>query len=55
MGAKARRNAEKPDLRNQAAYGLADAARYLKLPAPLGQFVFCSTITPDAVLEIGTW
>ena len=34
MGVKAGRSAEKPDLRDQAAYGLAEAARYLKLPAP---------------------
>ncbi len=34
MGTKARRSAEKLDLRDQAAYGLAEAARYLKLPAP---------------------
>ena len=34
IGAKARRDAEKLDLRDQAAYGLAEAARYLKLPAP---------------------
>jgi len=34
MGTKAGRSAEKHDLRDQAAYGLAEAARYLKLPAP---------------------
>lgn len=34
MGTKATRGTEKPDLRDQAAYGLAEAARYLKLPAP---------------------
>lgn len=34
MGTKARRKAEKLDVRDQAAYGLAEAARYLKLPAP---------------------
>jgi uncharacterized protein (DUF433 family) len=34
MEAKARRAAQKTDLRNQPAYGLAEAARYLKLPAP---------------------
>jgi hypothetical protein len=33
MGAKATRNAQKLDLRDQPAYGLAEAARYLKLPA----------------------
>jgi uncharacterized protein (DUF433 family) len=33
METKARREAEKPDLREQAAYGLAEAARYVKLPA----------------------
>ena len=34
MGTKLRRDAENPDLRDQAAYGLAEAARYLKVPAP---------------------
>lgn len=34
MGSEARRKAEKIDLRDQAAYGLAEAARYVKLPAP---------------------
>jgi uncharacterized protein (DUF433 family) len=34
MEARARRAAQKTDLRNQPAYGLAEAARYLKLPAP---------------------
>jgi uncharacterized protein (DUF433 family) len=34
MGTKAGRSVEKHDLRDQAAYGLAEAARYLKLPAP---------------------
>ena len=34
MGVKARKETEKTDLRDQAAYGLAEAARYLKLPAP---------------------
>lgn len=34
MGVKATRDAERHDLRDQAAYGLAEAARYLKLPAP---------------------
>jgi uncharacterized protein (DUF433 family) len=33
METKARREAEKSDLREQAAYGLAEAARYVKLPA----------------------
>jgi uncharacterized protein (DUF433 family) len=32
MDAKARRDAEKHDLRSQPAYGLAETARYLKLP-----------------------
>jgi len=34
MDAKARSAAQKTDLRNQPAYGLAEAARYVKLPAP---------------------
>jgi uncharacterized protein (DUF433 family) len=34
MEARARRAAQKTDLRNQPAYGLSEAARYLKLPAP---------------------
>lgn len=32
MDAKARRDAQKHDLRSQPAYGLSEAARYLKLP-----------------------
>lgn len=32
MEAKTRKDAEKPDLRDQPAYGLAEAARYVKLP-----------------------
>ena len=34
MEARARRAAQKTDLRDQPAYGLAEAARYLKLPTP---------------------
>jgi uncharacterized protein (DUF433 family) len=34
MGARIRRDAENREVRNQAAYGLMEAARYLKLPAP---------------------
>lgn len=32
MGVTVRKGTEKTDLRNQAAYGLAEAARYVKLP-----------------------
>jgi uncharacterized protein (DUF433 family) len=34
MEARARRTDQKTDLRDQPAYGLAEAARYLKLPPP---------------------
>jgi len=34
MDVKTRRETAKDDLRDRAAYGLAEAARYLKLPAP---------------------
>lgn len=34
MGTRTRRDVANTDLRNQATYGLAEAARYLKVPAP---------------------
>jgi len=48
MEAKARRAAQKTDLREQPAYGLAEAARYLKLPAPTLRSWVAGRVYPKA-------
>ncbi|MDP1603036.1 MAG: hypothetical protein Q8M03_07195, partial [Legionella sp.] len=53
MGTKLGRSAEKNDLRNQAAYGLAEAARYLKVPAPTLRSWVAGRAYPKASGAIG--